>query len=51
MEPARLHCAFRSEMEHLLARAGFRVETIYGDFYKGKLNDDSSQMVWIVRLG
>ena len=29
----RLHCVFRFEMEHLLLRAGFEVEALYGDFF------------------
>ena len=28
-----LHCIFRFEMEQLLARAGFEVEALYGDFF------------------
>jgi len=45
--PVRLHCVFRFEMEHLLARAGFDVEALYGDFHKGHLADDSSGMIWV----
>jgi len=43
----RLHCVFRFEMEHLLARAGFAVEALYGDFNRGPLADDSSDMIWV----
>lgn len=47
--PIQLHVVFRFEMEHLLARAGFRVEAVYGDFYRQVLRDDSSEMVWVAR--
>jgi hypothetical protein len=46
-EPIRLHCIFRFEMEHLLARVGFTIENVYGDFYKNPLDDASSNMIWI----
>ena len=45
----RLHCVFRFEMEHLLARAGFTVEALYGDFSRQPLHDESSEMIWVVR--
>jgi SAM-dependent methyltransferase len=45
----RLHCVFRFEMEHLLARAGFEVEALYGDFYRHALQDTSSDMIWVAR--
>ena len=45
----RLHCVFRFEMEHLLARAGFEVEALYGDFSRQELQDTSSEMIWIAR--
>jgi len=47
--PHRLHCFFRFEVEHLLARAGFVVEALYGDFFRGALADESSEMVWVAR--
>ncbi len=47
--PIRLHVVFRFEMEHLLARTGFAVEAVYGDFYQQELQDDSSEMVWVAR--
>ena len=47
--PIALHCVFRFEMEHLLARVGLAVEGLYGDFSQGNLEDDSSEMVWLVR--
>ena len=48
--PLAQHCVFRFEMEHLLARAGFQVEAVYGDFYRGELQDDSSEMIWLARV-
>jgi hypothetical protein len=45
--PIRLHCVFRFEMHHLLARAGLEIEAVYGDFLGGELRDDSEQMVWV----
>jgi SAM-dependent methyltransferase len=47
--PIRLHCVFRFEMEHLLARVGFEIEAVYGDFFRGELRDESSEMVWVAR--
>jgi len=44
-----LHCVFRFEMEHLLKRAGFDVEHVYGDFYRQELKDDSPHMIWLAR--
>jgi SAM-dependent methyltransferase len=44
-----LHCVFRFEMEHLLARAGFAVDALYGDFFRGPLLDTSSEMVWLAK--
>jgi hypothetical protein len=45
--PIRLHCAFRFEVAHLLARTGFEVEALYGDFSWSELRDDSSEMIWV----
>jgi SAM-dependent methyltransferase len=47
--PIHLHCVFRFEMEHLLARAGYEVLVLYGDFHKNPLKDDSSEMIWVAR--
>ncbi len=33
-KPMALHCIFRFEMEHLLARTGFETKAVYGDFSK-----------------
>ena len=47
----RLHCVFRFEMEHLLARAGFEAEALYGDFFRQELQDTSPDMIWVARAG
>ena len=47
--PIRLHCVFRFEMAHLLARTGFAVEALYGDFYSRPLRDDSTEMIWVAK--
>ncbi len=49
LEPMPLHCVFRFEMEHLLRRVGFASVTVYGDFARGELTDDSEQMIWVAR--
>jgi len=38
---------FRYEMEHLLARCGFRVIALYGNFDRTPLRDDSPEMIFI----
>jgi hypothetical protein len=43
-----LHCPFPFEVQHLLARAGFEVEAVYGDFYRQEFRDDSPSMIWVV---
>lgn len=48
-DPVRLHCLFRFEMEHLLGRAGFGVEALYGGFDRQPLGEQSSEMVWLAR--
>ncbi len=45
--PIRLHCVFRLEMEHLLARTGYVPRAVYGDFFQGELLDDSPSMIWV----
>jgi SAM-dependent methyltransferase len=47
--PIGLHCVFRFEMEHLLARTGFEVEAVYGSFFREELTDESEDMVWVAR--
>jgi SAM-dependent methyltransferase len=46
----RLQCVFRFEMEHLLAKAGFEVEALYGDFSRQELQETSPDMIWVARV-
>ena len=46
-KPKALHCVFRFEMEHLLAPAGFEERSVYGDFFKNDLNEESPGMIWV----
>lgn len=48
--PARFHCFFRFEVEHLFHRAGFQVEAVYGDFFRHELSDTANEMIWCVQL-
>lgn len=48
--PARIHCVFRFEMEHVLARVGFAVDALYGDFSRHPLADNSSDMIWVAHV-
>jgi len=45
----QLHCVFRFEMEHLLARTSFSLEDVYGDFLRNPLDDTSPNMIWVAR--
>jgi len=38
---------FRYELEHLLARSGFRLEALYGNFDASPLRDDSPEMIFV----
>ncbi len=38
---------FRYEVEHLLARCGFKVSAVYGDFDRSPLKDDSPEMIFV----
>jgi len=38
---------FRYEVEHLLARSGFRVAALYGDFDRSPLADTSPEMIFV----
>jgi SAM-dependent methyltransferase len=46
--PLTLRYVFRYEMEHLLARAGFRVEALFGNFHRAEFRAGGEQ-VWIAR--
>lgn len=47
VEPLRLRYFFRYELEHLLARAGFRVAELFGQFDRSPLRDDSPEMIFV----
>ena len=47
VEPFPLRYFFRFELEHLLARAGFRVAALYGDLDRSPLRDDSPEMIFV----
>lgn len=47
--PIRIHVVYRFEMEHLLARAGFAVMALYGDFFGREFENESSEMIWVAR--
>jgi SAM-dependent methyltransferase len=47
----RLRYVFRYEIEHLLARADFTVEALYGWFDRRPFTDTSDEMVWLARRG
>lgn len=46
--PLVLRYVFRYEMQHLLERSGFVIETLYGDFARGPFRSGGEQ-VWIAR--
>jgi hypothetical protein len=40
---------FRYEVEHLLARCGFQVVELFGDFHGSPLRDDSPEMIFVAK--
>lgn len=40
---------FRYEVEHLLARCGFRVKALYGNFDRTPLEDSSPEMIYVAQ--
>jgi SAM-dependent methyltransferase len=38
---------WKHEMEHLLARCGFRVKAVFGDYNRAPLTDQSAEMIFI----
>jgi len=38
---------FRYEIEHLLARCGFRITALYGNFDRTPIRDESPEMVFV----
>lgn len=45
----RLRYVYRYEMEHLLARSGFEIEALFGDFDRSAFRETSTEMVWLAR--
>jgi SAM-dependent methyltransferase len=45
----RLRYVFRYEMEHLLVRAGYEIEALYGDCSRSAFGDDSPEQIWVAR--
>jgi hypothetical protein len=45
--PMHFHCVFPFEMEHLLRRAGFVIEAIYGDFSMNAFGNKSPHWIWV----
>ena len=45
----RVRYFFRYEVEHLLARAGFRVVELFGSFDRTPLQDDSTEMIFVAQ--
>jgi SAM-dependent methyltransferase len=48
-EPLRLRYFHRFEIEHLLHRAGYEVEALYGGWKKGPFERNGLEMIWIAR--
>ena len=42
---------FRFELEHLLARSGFRVSSLYGNFDRSPFTDDSPEIIFEAQPG
>ena len=40
---------FRYELEHLLARAGFAIDALYGDYDRSPYDDDSPELIVVAR--
>ena len=41
---------FRYEVEHLLARCGFQLEAVYGNFDSSPLGDASPEMIFVAKV-
>jgi SAM-dependent methyltransferase len=44
-----LHLVYPFEMRHLLERAGFEVESVYGWFDRRPFDEGSREMIWVAR--
>jgi len=47
VEPLVIRYFFRYELEHVLARAGFAVKALFGDFDQSPLGDGSPEMIFV----
>ncbi|MFQ5664209.1 MAG: hypothetical protein ACE5HL_10290 [Terriglobia bacterium] len=47
MQTFPLRYFFRYEVEHLLARGGFKVVDLFGNFDRSPLRDDSPEMIFV----
>lgn len=47
--PMELRYLYRREVEHLLARCGFEVGALHGDFLRREYEDMSADMIWVAR--
>ncbi len=45
----KLRYTFRYEMEHLLLRAGFEIEALFGDCFGSAFEDLSPEQIWVAR--
>jgi len=48
-KPLKLRWMYRYETEHLLARSGFAVQTLYGGFDRRPFDENSREMIWVAR--
>ncbi|MEJ2153364.1 MAG: class I SAM-dependent methyltransferase, partial [Gemmatimonadota bacterium] len=48
-EPLRLRYFYRFEIEHLLQRAGYEVEALYGGWEREPFDRNGQEMIWTVR--
>jgi SAM-dependent methyltransferase len=48
-KPMTVRYFYRYEMEHLLARAGFEIEALYGDLEKREYTATSPDFIWVAR--
>ncbi len=48
-EPLTLRYFFRYEIEHLLARAGYEIEELYGGWGREPYREHGQELVWIAR--
>ncbi|MGH7550986.1 MAG: class I SAM-dependent methyltransferase [Gemmatimonadota bacterium] len=48
-EPLKIRWYHRFEIEHLLARAGYEVEALFGDWNRGPFVENGQEMIWVAR--